>query len=245
MVSRESSPSLDACILDDVQPLLSELKESIQVDAIDEAHPSRRSVETFVHDVFAARYRANVQSFYPTLLSFRDGHRQRAVVGLREAAAGPLFAEHYLDTPVERMIAGHFEVELSRDELVEVGNLALDNPGDARWAIAATIEFLNALGYRWVLFTATRVLINAFQRLGMRPVPLAAAQPGLLGDQARQWGDYYRAAPLVCAGHIGSGHHKLHRHGSHAQPVLEGLLVEMARLAERWQGLGNSRQGGR
>lgn len=226
----------EPCILESVQPLLLELKASVHAEVITADHAGRAACEAFVHDVFAARYRADVQSFYPDLLEYRDGQRQRAVVGMRQASAGPLFAERYLGMPAEEAIGERFGTAIPRDELVEVGNLALENPGDARWAIAATIQFLHELGYRWVLFTATRVLVNTFQRLGMRPMPLAAALPDSLGPQAQQWGDYYRTAPRVCAGPISSGFRKLHRTGTPPQPRLEELLAGMTRLARRWRG---------
>ena len=226
----------EPCILDSVQPLLLELKTSVRAEVVTADHAGRAACEAFVHDVFAARYRADVQSFYPDLLEYRDGQRQRAVVGMRQASAGPLFAERYLGMPAEEAISERFGTAIPRDELVEVGNLALENPGDARWAIAATIQFLHELGYRWVLFTATRVLVNTFQRLGMRPMPLAAALPDSLGPQARQWGDYYRTAPRVCAGPIASGFRKLHRTGTPPQPRLEELLAGMTRLARHWRG---------
>lgn len=226
----------EPCILESVQPLLLELKASVHAEVITTDHAGRAACEAFVHDVFAARYRADVQSFYPDLLEYREGQRQRAVVGMRQASAGPLFAERYLGMPAEDAIGERFGTAIPRDELVEVGNLALENPGDARWAIAATIQFLHELGYRWVLFTATRVLVNTFQRLGMRPMPLAAALPDSLGPQAQQWGDYYRTAPRVCAGPIASGFRKLHRTGTPPQPRLEELLAGMTRLARRWRG---------
>lgn len=223
----------EPCILESVQPLLLELKTSVRAEVVTVDHPGRAACEGFVHDVFAARYRADVQSFYPDLLEYRDDERQRAVVGMRQASLGPLFAERYLGMPADEAIGDRFGQAIARDELVEVGNLALENPGDARWVIAATIQFLHEAGYRWVLFTATRVLVNTFQRLGMRPMPLAAARPDSLGPQALQWGDYYRTAPLVCAGPIASGFRKLHRPGATSQPRLDELLAGVTRLARR------------
>jgi len=231
MPRSELSAPPEPCILEGVQPLLLELKASVHAQLVTADHPGRKACEAFVHDVFAARYRADVRAFYPALLEYRDGERQRAVVGMRQAGTGPLFAEQYLGMPAERAIGERFGQAIARDELVEVGNLALENPGDARWAIAATIQFLHAAGYRWVVFTATRVLVNTFQRLGMRPMPLAAALPDSLGAQARQWGDYYRTAPLVCAGPIAAGFRKIHRSGAVPQPHLDELLAAVTRLA--------------
>ncbi len=240
----ELPASPEPCILESVQPLLLELKASVHAELVTVGEPGRAACEGFVHDVFAARYRADVRSFYPALLQYRDDDRVRAVVGMRQAAAGPLFAEQYLDVPAEAAIGERFGLPIARDELVEVGNLALENPGDARWVIAATIQFLHALGYRWVLFTATRVLVNTFQRLGMRPMPLAAARADSLGPQAHRWGDYYRTAPLVCAGPIASGFRKLHRPGTAPQPLLDELLAGMTRLARQLRGDDSQREEG-
>lgn len=234
----------DPCILEGVQPLLSELTAPIRVEVVDAAHPDRAEAEAFVHQVFAQRHRADVQSFYPTLLSFHDHERRRAVVGLRDGLADRFFAEQYLPQPAQQTIGERLGVQIHRDDVVEVGNLALESAGDARWVIAASTRFLHVLGYRWVLFTAIRTLINAFQRLGLQPVPLVSAQPLLLADKGLQWGDYYQAGPVVCAGNIESGYQKLHRHVGHNQPMLRALLGEMDRQAARFAGELSSRCGG-
>jgi Thermostable hemolysin. len=221
----------DPCILEDVQPLLAELHTDIAVEVIGAGHPGRAEAEAFVHRVFARRYRADVRSFYPTLLSFHDTQRRRAVVGLRDGQADEFFAEQYLPDRAEYLIGERLDTQVARADLVEVGNLALESPGDTRWTIAATTVFLRVRGYRWVLFTATRMLINAFQRLGMQPLALLAAQPGLLSDDCQHWGDYYRSAPVVCAGQIESGYHNLRRHIGPNQPALHALLHVAARRA--------------
>lgn len=217
----------DPCVLDSVQPLLSELTASIHVDVVDAGHDHRVEAEGFVHHVFAQRYRADVQSFYPTLLSFRTQGKLRAVVGFRGALAGQLFAEQYLEQSAQTLIRERVAETIAREALVEVGNLALENPGDARWVIAATTCFLHGLDYRWVLFTATRSLINTFQRLGLQPLALGEARPLLLDDKGEHWGNYYQAGPVVCAGNIASGYQKLHRHVGYGQPLLRSLLDEM------------------
>jgi hypothetical protein len=217
----------DPCVLERVQPLLSELTSSIHVDVVDVAHHHRVDAEGFVHRVFAQRYRADVRSFYPTLLSFADQGNPRALVGFRGALTGRLFAEQYLEERAHELIGERIGGIVLRDELVEVGSLALENPGDARWVIAACTCFLHALGYRWVLFTATRTLINTFQRLGLQPLALVSARPLLLDDKGEHWGNYYQSGPVVCAGNVASGYQKLHRHVGHGQPMLRSLLDEM------------------
>lgn len=234
----------DPCVLKSVQPLLSELGSSIHVDVVEADHDDRVEAEGFVHRVFAQRYRADVHSFYPALLSFRDQGDPRAVVGFRGALTGDLFAEQYLGEPAQNLVGERVGGTVARKELVEVGSLAMENPGDARWVIAASTCFLHTLGYRWVLFTATRSLINTFQRLGLRPLLLACARPLLLDDKGEQWGDYYQAKPVVCAGNIASGYQKLHCHAGHGQPRLRSLLDEMEQRARSFAGPASAACGG-
>jgi len=228
--SLSPSPS-DPCVLDTVEPLLAELRSPVQVNVLHAQHPDRPSAETFVKHVFARRYGADVRSFHPTLLSFHEQANHRAVVGFRGGHDGELFSEQYLPDTAPRMISDRLGVQIDCDELVEVGHLALEHPGDARWVIAAATQHLHARGYRWVLFTATRALVNAFQRLGLHPIELATAHASRLADGGQHWGDYYRTRPVVCAGNIESGHRKLHRHVGPAQPWLRALLRESRETA--------------
>lgn len=214
----------DPCVLDTVEPLLAELRSPVCVDVLDGEHPDRKHAEAFVHRIFERRYGADVKEFHPTLLSFRDHTQYRAVVGFRGGLDGTLFSEQYLADPAQQTIADRMGVQIERNELVEVGHLALDKPGDTRWLISATTQHLHARGYRWVLFTATRVLFNAFQRLGLHPIVLTSARASRLTDGGRHWGDYYHAKPVVCVGNIESGQRKLHRHVRASQPQLRALL---------------------
>ncbi|NII54063.1 thermostable hemolysin [Luteibacter sp. SG786] len=227
-----SPSSFDPCVLDTVEPLLAELRNPVRVNVIDAQHPERTDAEAFVRRVFERRYGADVRTFHPTLLSFRDHDRHRAVVGFRGGHDGALFSEQYLSSPAPHMIADRLGIRIDRGELVEVGHLALDKPGDTRWVIAAATQHLHARGYRWVLFTATRALVNAFQRLGLHPIELATAQASRLADGGSHWGDYYRTKPVVCVGNIDSGHRKLHRHIGPSQPWLRALLRESRESAD-------------
>jgi hypothetical protein len=214
----------DPCVLDTVGPLLAELRSPVCVDVLDHTHPDRKHAEAFIRSVFERRYGAEVNEFHPTLLSFCDATRYRAVVGFRGGVEGDLFSEQYLAEPAQQTVANRLGIHIDRNELVEVGHLALDKPGDTRWLISATTQHLHARGYRWVLFTATRVLFNAFHRLGLRPIILTSARACRLPDGGRHWGDYYHANPVVCVGNIESGQRKLHRHIGATQPRLRALL---------------------
>ena len=219
------------CINTGVEPLVTELNEMIDVSHLDHLDPRRGGMERFIQLMFRKAYGAKVETFCPQLLAFSSaGHRQvRAVVGYRDGTVKPLFSEHYLDAPAEQLMSSRLGQAVHRDHLVEVGNLALAHPGQARWVIAATTVYLRAAGYRWVLFTAVTPLVNAFKRLGLRPIPLAVADPRRMDDNGQAWGRYYDGAPMVYAGDIEAGLSKLKTCPTLRHPELKALM-DRARL---------------
>ena len=218
------------CIDAHVDPLLGELREAIQLLRAGPGDPHRRELESFIRDVFREACGARIHSFFPDLLAFLRGDRLCAVVGCRGAADDTLFAEQYLDDPAEQIVADRLGRDVAREYLVEVGNLGLAYPGQARAVIAATTAFLAAAGYRWVIFTAARPLFNAFRRLGLRPVPLAPADAGRLTEGADAWGRYYDAKPQVYAGDILAGLAKLSGAAGAPHPHLRDVLAQARKL---------------
>jgi hypothetical protein len=233
-----SSPlAASPCVVDGVEPLLTELPHPITLDVLEAGHPHRHQTERFVHGVFAQCYGADIRSFYPTLLAFGMHAELLGVAGFRDGHGQALFSEQYLDQPVEQLIDAHWGEPAERRQIVEVGNLALANPGQARWVIAAVTMFLHAAGYRWVLFTAVKPLINAFRRLGLNPIELAPADVTRLADDGQQWGSYYATNPLVCVGDIEAGYRKLVNCSGTRQPMLQALLEQVRHSAAPAQAL--------
>ncbi|MDD4882644.1 MAG: thermostable hemolysin, partial [Gallionellaceae bacterium] len=149
------------CIENGIDPLLAELREAVELFHAAPGGTDRQRLLAFVREVFRHAHGAEVAAVHPNLLGFSSGAALRAVLGYRSGNAEPLFSEQYLEGPADRLIAARFGQPVRRDELVEVGNFALADPGQARWVIAATTTYLAAAGYRWVMFTATRPLANA------------------------------------------------------------------------------------
>ncbi len=178
----------------------------IRCERVDAGDARRAEVESFIAHVYRARYDAQLRSFLPHLLAFRDhSDRLRAAVGLRTGDEGPLFLEQYLDLPAEAAIARHGRRVASRSQLVEVGNLAALRGGDARALIEHLTEALHAAGLHWVLFTATRQVRNAFDRLHLDTVVLADAERARLRDDPSDWGRYYEVQPKVLFGDLAAG----------------------------------------
>lgn len=230
MTFNHDSPKDSSCIITEVQPLLTELRFPLRVQVCGAQQAGRAVLDRYVHTVFKRAYGAELRTFYPQVLAFTDDSRICGVAGYRDGMTRPLFAEQYLDTAADALIAMHLRQGVQRRQLVEVGNLALTEAGEARWLIAAMTAFLHAAGYRWVVFTAVPALFNAFQRLGLRPIRLATPDPQRLPDGGRQWGRYYAARPVVCAGDITAGYQKLTGHISSRQPLLHTLIEDCRRL---------------
>lgn len=165
--------------------------------------PGRAEVEAFVAGVFAQRFGAELREFAPWLVSLRDDDDAIvAAAGYRRAGDGPLFLEHYLEAPVERLLAPAAGSPPSRPAIVEVGHLAATRAGEGRQLIRLLGVHLAAQGFQWVVSTLTEELRHLFVRLGVAPLALGRADPHLLGDAARSWGTYYDHSPVVLAGYL-------------------------------------------
>lgn len=166
-------------------------------------HPERAAVENFIGNIFEKTYGAQVQHFAQVLLGIRgpDGG-WTAAFGYTPASGNALFVENYGGGSVEQQISNRLDTLVKRDQVVEVGNLAATSAGAARLLISSAIQYFYEAGFSWVIFTATRGLLNSFSRLDLRPIPLATADPSRLPDQGRSWGSYYDRHPQIMAGSI-------------------------------------------
>jgi hypothetical protein len=186
--------------------------EADRADLLLLEHPpqDRGQVERYIRIAFQRAYGARLTRLMPRLFTLQaPGRGILAGFGLREAAAGPLYLETYLDEPVEEVIGRQANRTVARSSIVEVGNLAA-TPGGARAMIVALTNHLHQAGFEWVTFTGVAALRAAFFNLGLCPFVIAAADPDRLppGDLAL-WGDYFVARPMVMGGHVASGQRSL------------------------------------
>ena len=193
---------------------------SLHLVAVDAAR--RAAVQDFIRDRFAVHYQANVRHFMPCLFGLEaDDGSLHGAVGCRSAATQALFLEHYLDEPIEDLIAARVGTTVERADVVEVGNLAARGAGMSRLLIVALTRLLATEGVRWVGFTGTPALINSFRRLGIALHGLAPADPRRLGvdrDQWRaEWGSYYDAGPQVMVAEVPGAHRTLATAGTYRQ----------------------------
>ncbi|MCG6574776.1 thermostable hemolysin [Pseudomonas sp. AF32] len=168
--------------------------------------PRRAEFEAFVRQRFRQVHGADIRHFMPEMFGFDDGAGVLcAVAGVRLAARGPLFLEHYLDGPIEPLINAAADRPVDRGGIVEVGNLAASDTGSARLSIIAITYLLAVGGLEWVAFTGNAGLVNSFHRLGLKPVTLCPADPQRLGEDRHLWGRYYESQPWVHVGNIRAG----------------------------------------
>ncbi|MGB2832627.1 MAG: thermostable hemolysin [Methylotenera sp.] len=174
---------------------------NITVSTSDVYAEDRQEIERFVHEVFAKTYGADVQHFMPELVSLRDEHGQLvAAFGLRKAADGPLFLEYYLDAPIETVLSQRFNTTITRNQITEIGNLAVANPRHAGTLIAHVIQHSLDIALEWGVATAHRTLQNALIKGGRDVYALQAAdKKRLSASEQAAWGSYYDNSPQVIA----------------------------------------------
>lgn len=165
--------------------------------------PGRAELEAYVREAFARKHAADVRSFMPTLLAFRDAADVLCgVVGLRTASQDRLYLERYLDGPVEQAVAAATGQAVRREHVVEVGNLAGRNCRAAMRMVAQLPAYLLAQQYRWIVFTATSTVHGILAGLGAPLVELARADRTRVAGGADDWGTYYEMDPRVFAGFL-------------------------------------------
>ncbi|MDX2505628.1 MAG: thermostable hemolysin [Gammaproteobacteria bacterium] len=186
-------------------------------DYFEQGNPNRARLETFISDVFKKYYNAEIDQFYPTLLSIetdKDNHNNlnseqsiKAVAGVRCAAEQMLFSEYYLPEKLETELQLQYGQSISRQVVVEVGNLAPATVGQMRWLIASITGFLYSAGFQYIVFTAVPGVYNAFKRMDMPLKVLTEAKQECLPEAIQhKWGpEYYQSKPVVLSGDIVEG----------------------------------------
>ena len=166
----------------------------------DRRAPDRAELESFIHDVFQRAYGADIQHYLPLLLSLRNRQGELlAVCGFRRGTEQPLFLEQYLGKPVEQVIREKLGQVVSREQLIEVGNLAIDNPRHGRSLLAAVSLFLHTQT-EWAVFTGTASLCNGLSKLNLQLLELGPATIDSIPQAERAaWGSYYDERPMVMA----------------------------------------------
>jgi Thermostable hemolysin len=165
---------------------------------IREADPLRGVAETFIRDVYATEYGAQLQSFPSRIFALLSDRGEIAcAAGVRFQDDG-FFSERYLDSPIEQALAVASRRTIARAEIFEVTTFASRAPRATAGFIESVGRFGEANGFVWSFFTLTRRLHKLVERLGHPLTHLADADHRRIPDHER-WGSYYASEPKVFA----------------------------------------------
>jgi len=204
----------------------------------------RIAAEKFVWEIYQHHFKADIQDFYPHLLALQSNEHLRsenhkfenspiqAVAGLRAAQGEQLFSEYYLPHSIETELQKIFPLPVSRDGIVEIGNMALSSRHQIRWLIIALMAYLYAVGFHQVVFTAIPAISNSFKRIGLSLHEIADAQAKQLPEKIQyQWGDtYYQLKPKVFATDIAEGYAILAKQIKNRHPSLQQFWQDALHL---------------
>lgn len=162
---------------------------------------NRGDQEAFIKSVYRRVHSAEIQQFLPNFLSLLNQSDQLlAICGLRYGDESQLFLEQYLNAPIEQVLLLHTGREVSRERIVEVGNLAVASPAHIRHLLASLNTHLHSTDVEWVVFTGINTLYNSLRKLNIPMHILGKADLGRLPHtQHSAWGSYYEANPQVIA----------------------------------------------
>lgn len=178
----------------------------MDLDIVLDGENKRAEIEHFIQEMFMKQYSADVKQYLPWLFSVQNQDKEiQGALGLRDAHGSALFLEQYLNNDVEKVASSIVEGEIKRNDIIEVGNLAAASKGGARMLIYTLTAFLRGAGYKWVVFTAPKLLINSFERLGLPLHYLADAKLDCLINDKSDWGNYYDSSPQVVIGNVDKG----------------------------------------
>ena len=160
----------------------------LQLQPVRAGEASRAELEAYVQARFAMKHGAEVRTFMPTLISFRD--RQGELRGVPAFAAplkAALYLEQYLDQPIEARLQAGVQLPTPSTAAVPVRFVATRSsksatsprtgralPAGSSWLAGRRLA---GEGLRWVAFTGHPALINSFRRLGLGPQRVGPADP--------------------------------------------------------------------
>lgn len=183
--------------------------------------PQAAAVKNFITRIYANAYKAQISVHYPVLVAlYDDAGNIMAATGIRSAAESTLFLEQYLEKPVEQVLS------ITRDKVVEIGNLASGSKGAGLLLFAALAVHLRAKGFKKSVMTGTGYLEKRFRFLGLEPQRHAKADPTMLQNTDETWGSYYETQPHVISLSISHGY-------KHLKSML-GIKCEKTDVTTNW-----------
>jgi hypothetical protein len=206
-----------------------------QVQMVEDGQAERPQLEQYIHDRFAREYNASINKFMPFLVKLNTNLQIYAALGFRTASNSRLFLETYLEQAIENELAAITGLEIRREKIIEVGNLAASKPGSSAPLFGAMACFLDRVGYEWAVICATTTVQNVFSKLQIPLIGLAEANAEALPeDQKPLWGSYYQTRPLVMAVHVKTAHRCI-RESALGKRMLAAIHPSIDTMVDDWE----------
>ncbi|GGY76137.1 thermostable hemolysin [Pseudoduganella plicata] len=162
-----------------------------------------------------------------------------ACAGLSFGGRAALFSEHYLDRPLEQIVADIFQRDVARGDIAEVTALATVEPSMGTELMRALPLVCWYLGLRGVICTVTAKLRRSFASLKLQFHELAVADAARLPETPGvNWGTYYDTSPVTGLLRVDRVGHYFDavcgRYNRHllADPSADGLENVAARMSD-------------
>ena len=134
--------------------------------------PERRSLEHFIQEKYQQVHQATVSSFSSTLFAGYHGAEMQVVIGMQHLNQFNAFLEQYLDEPVENILSKLSQTRVSRDKVVEIGNLAALDMDKAKLMVAFLVFHLSQQHIEWAVCTGTTAVRYVLQQMGLHSMYL-------------------------------------------------------------------------
>jgi hypothetical protein len=124
---------------------------------------------------------------------------------VRSATVEPLFLERYLSQSIESTLSDRIGERVTREQIVEVGNLSSLSCRAAFHLVALLPRLLIDRGHQWVAFTATDAIRGILDRFNAPVIELSGATEDKVTNLGDDWGRYYDCDPRVMAAWLPHG----------------------------------------
>ena len=175
------------------------LTDDFSIEIVRNSHKARKEVEAFIKKSYEENFNAQLDSFFPKILTLRNKQNNQlvAAVGMRNAARETLFSECYLEKSIEQTISTLENTLTTRSKILEFGNFVVTDKKEIPAVIMALGKFIKTMDVDWAIYTLTHPIKKYFERLSIALTFINAASIEKVNGAAKNWGRYYNFKPAV------------------------------------------------
>ena len=202
MLSNAAAREIEPRLSPDVQDAVVIAASGLTI-RVARTEPARAAALAYIRRQFRTHFDARIPDDTPLLMVCANAQDEIvAAWGLRTLSDG-LFSTRYLDGDLLEWLNVTTGASPPAEEVVELAHLCVGGPKVLPRLVPLLARALVQMGHHFLVCTATGCLIRYFEKRGLAPVILAAANPDRLPPQDRaSWGTYYDHGPMVVGGSI-------------------------------------------